>query len=282
MAKNPGPKTAQPSKRCIFCNDPGVTEEHIFPQWLGRMVKRSPTDDHRTTGTQPSESDFGKLPPIRTKQGKALNTVIRAACHDCNTTWMSRIEDETKPVLLPLMRGRPSRLSFANRMQIATWLTLKAMVIDAGRDIPRDQRTPFYKKPSPKDRWHIFLGQSEMKFGECGFTGSIGPTFLYNRKTGERLAPIVENPDDPDTVVILIFSGHFVGVAVYCPFSHSQLIYWKRPGQDALQPLWPFNALAVGLTDWPPEYMITLGGMVSLPEAMLTGGVWTPINPKAS
>jgi len=43
--------TAAPSGRCIFCDQPGLTKEHLWPDWLKRFLPRKATDHFHTTGS---------------------------------------------------------------------------------------------------------------------------------------------------------------------------------------------------------------------------------------
>jgi hypothetical protein len=40
---------AAPSGRCIFCDQPRLTKEHLWPNWLKRFLSRKATDHFHVT-----------------------------------------------------------------------------------------------------------------------------------------------------------------------------------------------------------------------------------------
>jgi hypothetical protein len=69
-------------------------------------------------------------PHVRTGQGHTYTQTIRDVCEKCNSGWMSGIETATQGVLTPLIQGTPSILTPVMQEQLASWITLKALVID--------------------------------------------------------------------------------------------------------------------------------------------------------
>ncbi len=66
----------------------------------------------------------------RFKQGQVSNLQIRAVCSDCNSGWMSALENKVKDQLSRIVTGQPVELSQAEIYSINRWICLKAMVID--------------------------------------------------------------------------------------------------------------------------------------------------------
>jgi hypothetical protein len=54
----------------------------------------------------------------------------RVVCRDCNTGWMSVLEDATKPILRPLILEEGRYLTRDDQNTLATWVSLKNMVAE--------------------------------------------------------------------------------------------------------------------------------------------------------
>src|SRR5688572_1073913 len=92
---------------CAFCgrNDSPLTREHVFADWIAREF---PGPDFTTF--YPETGQKGYFSKNR------FHMVIRKVCERCNNGWMSRLEGETKPILLPLMRANRTTVSLADQL----------------------------------------------------------------------------------------------------------------------------------------------------------------------
>ena len=73
----------------------------------------------------------------RTRSVQRLATSLvadKSVCIPCNTTWMSAIENDSKDLLTPLIRGHRRTLIPRAQLQIGLWACLKAAVADARPD----------------------------------------------------------------------------------------------------------------------------------------------------
>ncbi len=113
---------------CIFCNQRKPrAKEDIISAWLSKEL--NPTGKVFT-------DFFTDIPgqPVtkRTEQFGNLATLkLKRVCVDCNGGWMSRLEEDTRPLLEPLIRGITTSLTPAMQRQIAAWGQLKCLTLDA-------------------------------------------------------------------------------------------------------------------------------------------------------
>lgn len=56
----------------------------------------------------------------------------RVACKGCNSGWMSGLDDWAKPILAPLIGGKPFVLTPHNRKILATWAAKTASTAEHG------------------------------------------------------------------------------------------------------------------------------------------------------
>lgn len=121
---------------CRFCNAQTVTKEHGWPQWIRRAVPSPPKRVAHVTR--------GETVAPRRRLGPSFDSVIRCACADCNNGWMASLEDETKPILLPLIVGETRTLDDAEQELLARWALKTAMVVEfvhpKGLAIPASDR----------------------------------------------------------------------------------------------------------------------------------------------
>jgi hypothetical protein len=117
---------AAPKRICIFCQaETTMSREHVFPDWLRSAFPELAGDDIAIslTGETPegvkSQSDW---------KGDLLGTTLRRVCPSCNHRWMSRLEERTKLLLLPLVQGRNATLTPADQILLATWATKTVMI----------------------------------------------------------------------------------------------------------------------------------------------------------
>ena len=111
-----------------------------------------------------AESRIVKMP------GQLRDWQIKCVCGGthltCNGGWMKRIEDRARPILIPLITGRSTRLSHTDQIIIASWAALKAMVseYDLGGHVTthhtQRKRMKIRQLP-PENGWGIWIGHYE-------------------------------------------------------------------------------------------------------------------------
>jgi hypothetical protein len=115
----------------MFCGGtfvPGERGEDIIPRWYAKAI------GHPTTGTvqlgfvEPNDSVF--FDPELSQTVAAKQFRVRYVCPGCNSAWMSVIENEAKPHLLPMTQGTAVELDADAQRDIATWAQLKAILWD--------------------------------------------------------------------------------------------------------------------------------------------------------
>src|SRR5205823_423049 len=82
----------------------------------------------------------------RVAHSVGLGFRVNRVCAQCNSGWLSRLEQESSPILQPLIQGLDDYvfLTLREQRQIALWATKTAMVVDqtqADPLIPFTQRS---------------------------------------------------------------------------------------------------------------------------------------------
>jgi hypothetical protein len=143
---------------CLFCQQSGatvkITKEHVLPGWLDEVltpavvgpdmsIVRTMTGADGTTATETWEPR------------KVAGVEVRSVCATCNNGWMCGYDGTVRPWLEPMILGFNQTLTIDQQLTIATWATMKAMVLEFGwgrgkptiftqedRDILMTQRRP--------------------------------------------------------------------------------------------------------------------------------------------
>ncbi len=126
-----------PRRVCVFCQQEAtLTGEHLWSNWLNREPSKGYTfryTDH--TGTVTHEW-----------QSKKLNIKVRVVCPNCNSGWMSGLEQKAKSILENII-WRNTTTTFGPRdiVSIASFAFTKTVVADA----MAEDKKPFF---SPRIR----------------------------------------------------------------------------------------------------------------------------------
>jgi hypothetical protein len=107
-------------------------------------------------------------------EGAIGNKTIQIVCEPCNTGWMSRLQDQVKPTLVPILEGKwPDNLSSWDRRVLAAWAAMFTMVIEFTD--PRTQATSFSQRENlrltleaPKG-WYVWIGLHEGPLWKVGY-----------------------------------------------------------------------------------------------------------------
>lgn len=169
---------------CAFCQGAGrKNKEHAIPQWISRSLG----------GTGPGSFHGYRavtIPPYRTTDGtivnqwavredqpvKTVNVVTRQVCQGCNGGWMNRLEDDVKPILVPLITGQVRELPPADMWVLAAWATKTAMAlalasylpagpaegsVERRPTMPRGAMHELYLTQAPLQKSQVYLGLAE-------------------------------------------------------------------------------------------------------------------------
>jgi len=145
--------------RCVFCGALEASNEHVFGRWITGLAKDAvPFTLTRSPGRSASA--------LRT-----INLKTRAPCKQCNNGWMSRIEEEAKPLLSPIFAGQPARWSADDQAKIARWAFKTALMIDcsspASRVAPAEHFSYLPRRQMPPQSVLIYLAKHFPAPGEA-------------------------------------------------------------------------------------------------------------------
>jgi hypothetical protein len=149
---------------CVFCNGYGLTKQHLWPDWLKQILHRE-GNSHSQFMTAVDRTVPNKVfikPELIEKQGHIGVRKIRNVCGSCNSGWISRLENKTKPILTKLILGERFVLEEKFQSDIASWVMLMAIMGEytdkRTQSIPPDDRTYLMIHGVPPSNWTIWCG----------------------------------------------------------------------------------------------------------------------------
>jgi len=102
-------------------------DEDVLPVWLSRELNSTGQVVTEFITEMPGQPRTTRFQPFANLATLKLERV----CHVCNNGWMSELENRTKPLLIPMIRGNACQLSVQNQRQISAWTQLKCLTLDA-------------------------------------------------------------------------------------------------------------------------------------------------------
>jgi hypothetical protein len=133
----------------------------MWPDWLGPFVPRNMAG-FASKSVIFNRDGSAQRETLKTKTGDPHVTKLRVVCKTCNNGWMSRLQEEAKPILVPMLTGQTTVLPQIRQRIIARWVAMSvatgeyfnpdlAAVSQAERDFLRLKR----RAPST---WRIWVG----------------------------------------------------------------------------------------------------------------------------
>jgi hypothetical protein len=184
----------------------------------------------------------------KVRPGAAKSTKIRAVCGNCNNKWMSRIENLSKPILSPMIKGLHSELDILDQETIAKWISLRILLgeqMTPSAITSQDVRRTFMTNPQPLKGLRIWTAR-------CG-----APTWqsaYHRRSTGlyySTTNPIAtDRQHNIQSVALGIGSLFFYVIHSVTILS----VYPEFHNADRFLQLWP---LVYSPMTWPPLMAIT-------------------------
>jgi hypothetical protein len=118
------------AKTCVFCGEQGsLTREHIWPDWLSKMYLRKGDEKHLFGSKTHLNKDLVR-DGTHERPGHLFSLRNRVVCQRCNNGWMSKVESETKPIVVRLISGEKHKLSRDELDVLSFWVAMKVVTAE--------------------------------------------------------------------------------------------------------------------------------------------------------
>jgi len=234
--------------KCIFCDRPGLTKEHMWADWLRRYI---PRELQRHT-TSLAKFRMGKTErTVVTRTGDPHSRRIKCVCADCNSGWMSQIQEKAKPYIVPLLKGIRVAFSRDSQTALATWITMMIMVAEHLTpemvSISAADRQWFRANQKPLPNWRIWIGH-HARITHPLFSHSV-MSFTSEQEIQRLGLKAAEGANTQTSTVLL--GKHLLIHIMSSAVAWNIIQMWRMPPDlDAsLVEIWP---LRYQYAAWPP------------------------------
>jgi hypothetical protein len=128
--KSGAKKIPKPQRRCMFCDGLPLSREHMFPEWMSKVVPRAGNMRRQVLSAPSRTLAVAERDTISNRQGDLLGKRLLVVCKPCNEGWMEDIERAARPILTPLLRGEGAVLTPKAQQIIAVWSALRAIICE--------------------------------------------------------------------------------------------------------------------------------------------------------
>jgi hypothetical protein len=234
-------------KKCAFCTRVADSREHIFSEWMIKMLPRNQQFLFR---------ERLKNGELKTYKGKKVKLKAKVVCGHCNNNWMSELENShAKPAMQSLLMGNSSALLHTKEIVALAIYAFKTTVLANHKDLKAtpfftsSQRFKFRSTLRIPEGVQIWIACRKSSYTTNGrWTSKFGK---FNRKTADTFSYYVCTWNFQN-IILQTVAGKwdekrrrntipFPGLA--------QPIFWK----DASIPLWPADGNHI---EWPPPLYI--------------------------
>jgi hypothetical protein len=169
----------KPPGICVFCEQKGLTKEHIWPVWSSQYLKPTTNSYIEDLTLRTGLSSTVNSKSVKEKPGTTFTKKIRVVCRKCNNGWMSDLETDTKPILSKLIATQNHVLEKQEIEQLIKWITLKVLVLEHSQR--KDAVTPFFERKAFKESFRM-PSNFRIWIAKCGVSGWEG-TFWRDAST---------------------------------------------------------------------------------------------------
>jgi hypothetical protein len=235
-----------------------MTSEHVWGDWLKPYVRSAL---NKSPILQKTVGRIGT--PDRDRvvilAGGPLNSQAKVVCGQCNSEWLSDIQNRAKPHMVPLIEGRTTVIGERAQKAIATWATMATITGEyiLGRHafitVSQDHRRAFKDTSAPiAIGWRIWIGH----YVRFRWLGHLVHACVPIHFKGDVIIPNVQDRDTPlaNTQWTTIIIGNLY-VHTASSGDHPDLIKnWRWPNEPRARGLlvqvWPSKESAIV---WPPQ-----------------------------
>jgi hypothetical protein len=234
------------ARQCIFCEQKADSLEHLWPQWILRLVPKP----------EAIRIQIGNLP---SKIIKKTDPEVKTVCFKCNEGWMHDLENEVIPTLGKMVRDLPLTLNPEEQASIAAWAVKVAMISDS---TVASLRGLFYSEQE-RERLRVALeipARTTVLFGRFELSSLLldGSTLRGDQDAVRGVAHNCVTTIVVGHVALQVFTIHPIP-----EFADRPMRFTPRQGpwNRLVSQLWP----SVAPAKWPPTFSFTNDrGMLSI------------------
>lgn len=208
---------------------------------------------------------------------RPFQETARIVCSDCNSGWMSRLEEAARRLLEGPLLGRAAEFGTPQRVVLARWAVKTALVFQASLATQPlaspGHFAPTRHGPTPSGSIAVWMG-SNYRAREHSASAAFVQQPITIISTDDRIDP-AQVPEASFWFLNFLAVGGVSFAIVGHGYANRIKFELDGPLSDALLPIWPHIVPAVS---WPPAYMMDqqLIRLLGLPEAGISAIIGPP------
>jgi hypothetical protein len=140
-----------------------MTGEHLWSDWLPQFLPSTDLKTH-TIVFNTHDAQLRSAPESRVKaSGPPRDRRQFIVCQRCNNGWMSELEKSIKPILGPMLRGWPTRITTDSQRLLSRWIEKTVLVYEfetpANMVATDDYRRTFMSRDDAGELTKIWIGE---------------------------------------------------------------------------------------------------------------------------
>jgi hypothetical protein len=244
---------ARTSKKCIFCCGAPTTREHIWADWLKAFIPKDLPKHSSVSSILNPDRTIDKSSQVW--GGDVRSRRLQIVCGPCNQGWMHDLQDVTKPILIPLIKGETMLLGTSEQHTLATWCAMTAICAEyfqpKRRGVPVTDRRWLYVNRTAPESWKIWIGnyQREEWIPHWVHTSLRIADHEFPKSLAVHTDGVPWSNVQTTTMVI----GQLYMHAFSCPFP--EILEMIQPDSRAIRflaPIWPKQESVIA---WPINAM---------------------------
>jgi hypothetical protein len=154
-----------------------------MPNWLRRVLPRETTEQIYHGARYDYDEGIRVEKPFRKiTDGHLGARTLFMVCRTCNTGWMKKLQDQSIPILKPLIRGEWSDFTREHQIIISNWMAMTATVVAMSyptKGVSDEDRRYIAAQRRPPRNWGIWIGRCT-GFRGIDYGNRVVATFLTN------------------------------------------------------------------------------------------------------
>lgn len=222
---------------CRFCGAAETITVSAWPDWATRLISIELAARYSLKTVEKVREQIFHALPDELRGDFVATRKLRVACKRCHRGWMSRLDAQVRPMLVPLVLGRPVQFTPGVQTALSAWIAKSVMIAELASMehpvTPLADREVLRAAMEPPPGWNIWIACN------CARTWVA----RYVRHTAQLGGSSAKNPD---TQSVTLGMGR---ILVHVMTSTVPGMKFELPSTTAaFHFLWPRR----GAISWPP------------------------------
>jgi hypothetical protein len=236
-----------------------MSNEHVWGKWL-RPYVRADMKKHHSYAERIHRPGEPNTASTALRAGDPVhNSKVRVVCKECNSGWLSVIQERAKPILIPIIQGKPATLGAEAQQIVSNWCAMATMTgefldkepIVGNIAVSQAEREWLWKHGTPpSEGWRIWIATYQRYKWPGRWVHLVVPVLEAKDVPSSALADYPPPNTQTTTFVIGELYVHVMSTSGN-PDIVSRWVWpaASRPGRLLIQ-IWPARESIVA---WPSE-----------------------------